>query len=65
MIDHDRLFKELLFNFFPEFIKLFSLEISAYWERDSIEFLPQEVLTDVTEGERKILDIVLQASVRN
>lgn len=27
--------------------------------------MPQEVLTDVTEGERKILDIVLQASVRN
>ncbi|MEH2157898.1 DUF4351 domain-containing protein [Nostoc sp.] len=65
MIDHDRLFKELLSNFFPEFIELFFPDISAYWERDSIEFLPQEVFTDVTEGERKILDIVLQASVRN
>jgi len=65
MIDHDRLFKELLSNFFPEFIELFFPDISAYWERDSIEFLPQEVFTDVTEGERKILDIVLQASVRS
>jgi len=65
MIDHDRLFKELLSNFFPEFIELFFPDISAYWERDSIEFLPQEIFTDVTEGERKILDIVLQASVRN
>ncbi|MBD2604300.1 DUF4351 domain-containing protein [Scytonema hofmannii FACHB-248] len=65
MIDHDRLFKELLSNFFPEFIELFFPDISAYWERDSIEFLPQEVFTDVTEGERKILDIVLQVSVRN
>ncbi|MEH1936648.1 MAG: DUF4351 domain-containing protein [Nostoc sp.] len=65
MIDHDRLFKELLSNFFPEFIELFFPDISAYWERDSIEFLPQEIFTDVTEGERKILDIVLQVSVRN
>ncbi|MBN3922330.1 DUF4351 domain-containing protein [Nostoc sp. NMS4] len=73
MIDHEcasrtlreRLFKELLSNFFPEFIELFFPDISAYWERDSIEFLPQEVFTDVTEGERKILDIVLQVSVRN
>ncbi|MEH1873588.1 DUF4351 domain-containing protein [Nostoc sp.] len=65
MIDHDRLFKELISNFFPEFIELFFPDISAYWERDSIEFLPQEIFTDVTEGERKILDIVLQVSVRN
>ncbi|MBN3896465.1 MAG: DUF4351 domain-containing protein [Nostoc sp. NOS(2021)] len=65
MIDHDRLFKELLSNFLPEFIELFFPDISAYLERDSIEFLPQEIFTDVTEGERKILDIVLQVSVRN
>ncbi|OCQ89683.1 flagellar assembly protein H [Nostoc sp. MBR 210] len=65
MIDHDRLFKELLSNFFPEFIELFFPDVSAYWERDSIEFLPQEVFTDVTEGERKILDIVTKISFRN
>lgn len=65
MIDHDRLFKELLSNFFPEFIELFFPDVSAYWERDSIEFLPQEVFTDVTEGERKILDIVTKVSFRN
>ncbi len=65
MIDHDRLFKELLSNFFPEFIELFFPDVSAYWEPDSIEFLPQEVFTDVTEGERKILDIVVKAKLRN
>jgi hypothetical protein len=65
MIDHDRLFKELLTNFFPEFIKLFFHDVSQHWERDSIEFLPQEIFTDVTEGEKKILDIVVKAKLRN
>ncbi|GBE90477.1 DUF4351 domain-containing protein [Nostoc cycadae] len=65
MIDHDRLFKELLSNFFPEFIELFFPDVSAYWERDSIEFLPQEVFTDVTEGERKILDVAAKVTFRN
>ncbi len=65
MIDHDRLFKELLSNFFPEFIELFFPTISTYWERESIEFLPQEIFTDVTEGEKKILDIVVKAKFRN
>jgi hypothetical protein len=64
MIDHDRLFKELLSNFFPEFIELFFPDISAEWERDSVQFLPLEVITDVTEGEKKILDIVVQASLK-
>jgi hypothetical protein len=62
MIDHDRLFKELLTNFFPEFIELFFPDISAYWKRDSLEFLPQEVFTDVTQGERKVVDLVVKAS---
>ncbi|HLO87694.1 MAG TPA: DUF4351 domain-containing protein [Nostocaceae cyanobacterium] len=65
MIDHDRLFKELLTNFFPDFIELFFPEITTYWEQNSLEFLPQEVFTDVTEGERKILDLVVKASFRN
>lgn len=64
MIDHDR-FKELLSNFFCEFIELFFPTISTYWERESIEFLPQEIFTDVTEGEKKILDIVVKAKFRN
>jgi len=65
MIDHDRLFKELLTNFFPEFIQLFFPEISANWNPDSIEFLPQEVITDVTQGEKKIIDLIVKASWKN
>jgi len=65
MIDHDRLFKELLSNFFPEFIELFFPDVSAYWDRNSLEFLPQEMFSDITEGERKIVDLLVRAAFRN
>jgi len=65
MIDHDRLFKELLSNFFPEFLELFFPDVTAYLERDSLTFLPQEVFTDVTAGNRKIADLVVQAEFSN
>lgn len=61
MIDHDRLFKELLSNFFPEFLALFFPNVTAYLEPESLTFLPQEVFTDVTSGNRKIADLVVQA----
>jgi predicted transposase YdaD len=58
MIDHDRLFKELLSTFFWEFLKLFLPEVVSQIERDSIQFLPQEVFTDVTSGEKKEIDLL-------
>ena len=57
MIDHDRLFKELLTTFFVEFLELFLPEVLAYLERDSIQFLDKEVFTDVTVGERYEADL--------
>jgi hypothetical protein len=58
MIDHDRLFKELLTTFFVEFLELFFPEVVAYIERDALEFLDKEVFTDVTSGERYEADII-------
>ncbi len=52
MIDHDRLFKELLSTFFPEFVDLFLPDVRAYLKRDSLGFLNPEIFTDVTSGER-------------
>ncbi|MBD2538609.1 DUF4351 domain-containing protein [Coleofasciculus sp. FACHB-SPT36] len=64
MIDHDRLFKELLTTFFGEFIELFLPEVATYLERDSIEFLDKEVFTDVTAGERYEADLIVKAEFR-
>lgn len=64
MIDHDRLFKELLTTFFVEFIELFLPEVAAYLEEDSIEFIDKEVFTDVTAGEKYEADLVVKARFR-
>jgi len=64
MINHDRLFKELLSTFFPEFVELFLPDVAEYLEPNSIVFLSQEIFTDVTLGERYEADLVVQAKFR-
>ncbi len=64
MIDHGRLFKELLSTFFWEFVELFLPKVAVYLERDSIFFLNQEVFTDVTSGERREVDLLAQVKFR-
>jgi len=65
MINHDRLFKELISTFFIEFIELFFPEILNYLEPDSIAFLETEIFTDVTAGERYEADLLVQAKFQN
>ncbi len=64
MIDHDRLFKELLSTFFVEFLELFFPEIVAYLEPGSISLENIEVFTDVTAGERYEADLIAKAQFR-
>ena len=63
-IDHDRLFKELISTFFIEFIDLFLPEVAIDIDRNSIQFLPETVLTDVTKGEKKIIDLLAKVKYR-
>jgi hypothetical protein len=60
MIDHDRLFKELISTFFVEFLDLFLPQVVSQIDRDSIQFLPQDVFTDITSGEKKEIDLLAQ-----
>src|SRR5881296_1733515 len=64
MIDHDRLFKELLTNFFAEFVELFLPEMAAYLDKKSLVFLDKEIFTDVTSGEKHEVDVVARAKFR-
>ena len=65
MIDHDRLFKELITTFFIEFLELFFPQVLAYTDVSSIEFLDKEIFTDVTEGEEYVTDILVKARFTN
>jgi hypothetical protein len=60
-INHDQLFKELLTNFFVEFLELFFPSVLEYLDTDSIQFVDKELFTDVIGGEKKIMDIVALA----
>lgn len=64
MIDHDRLFKELLSTFLVEFIELFLPEMMAYIETESITFLDKELFTDVTAGEKYETDLLAQVQFK-
>lgn len=64
MIDHDRLFKELLSTFFVEFLELFFPQVLAYLEQDSISLENTEIFTDVTAGERYEADFIAKARFR-
>ena len=60
-IDHDQLFKQLFSTFFLEFLDLFARELAHNIDRNSLEFLPQEYFTDLIEGERRAMDLVVRA----
>jgi len=57
MIDHDRLFKELLSTFFIDFLDLFIPEIASTIAPNSIVFLQQEYFADLVEGGEKVIDL--------
>ena len=63
-IDHDRLFKELLESFFAEFLALFFPEAHAAVDLSHLRFLQQEVFTDVTAGEKHVVDILAETKLR-
>ncbi|MGG6270115.1 Rpn family recombination-promoting nuclease/putative transposase [Leptolyngbya sp. AN03gr2] len=59
-IDHDRLFKELISTFFLEFLELFLPELRSTIDPNSIRFLQQEYFADLTAGEEKIIDLLVE-----
>jgi predicted transposase/invertase (TIGR01784 family) len=64
-IDHDQLFKQLLSTFFLDFLDLFVPELAINIDRDNLEFLPQEYFTDIVEGERRAMDLVVRVNLRH
>jgi predicted transposase YdaD len=63
-VKHDRLFKELLETFFVEFVELFFLEAYKAMDLEHIKFLQQELFTDVTRGDKHIVDILVETRLK-
>jgi hypothetical protein len=64
-MNHDQLFKELLREFFVEFLELLAPEAAEYVDRGHIEFLDKEVFANVTSGERHEADLVVKTRFRD
>lgn len=58
------MFKELLTNFFMEFVEAFLPDVAAYLDPASFEFINNEVFTDVTAGEKHEVDVLVKARFR-
>jgi hypothetical protein len=64
MVDHDRLFKQLLSTFFVEFLELFVPELARGVEPGSAEFLEKENFTDALAGDHHVVDLLARVRVR-
>jgi predicted transposase YdaD len=64
-IDHDRLFKELLENYFAEFMQLFFPIAAQAINLKQIKFLQQEIFTDITAGEKHQVDILVETRLKD
>jgi hypothetical protein len=63
-LDHDRLFKQLIQTFFLDFLELFAPDLFAQILPETLEFLPQEYFTDLLEGERKAIDLLVKVQLQ-
>jgi predicted transposase YdaD len=64
-MDHDHLFKELLTNFFREFVELFLPDVAAYMEPGPVQFLDKEVFTDLASADRHEVDLLARVRFRD
>jgi hypothetical protein len=63
-MDHDALFKQLLTEFFVEFLELFAPDLAAELEPDSLTFLDKETFGELLDPDRREADLVVQARLR-
>jgi hypothetical protein len=60
-MDHDQLFKELLHAVFVDFLELFLPDVLKYPDVNSIEFVEQESFSEITERDKRSVDLLIKA----
>ncbi|WP_342514794.1 hypothetical protein MKY34_08730 [Sporosarcina sp. FSL K6-1522] len=63
-VKHDQIFKELIYNFFIEFLDVFFPEVHAGIDFKSIKPLSEELYTDLIKGENRRVDIIIEAKLK-
>ena len=63
-MDHDQLFKELLRACFVDFLELFLPEVLRYLDTQSLEFIEQESFSEIAEGQKRSVDLLVKARFR-
>lgn len=63
-IDHDRLFKELLSEFFVDFLALFLPEVHAAMDPASVVLLDKEIFTGAHDNRRLLADLAVRLRYR-
>lgn len=63
-VKHDQIFKELINNFFVEFLDVFFPEVHAGIDFESVKPLSEELYTDLIKGENRRVDIVIEAKLK-
>lgn len=64
-IDHDHIFKQLVEAFFREFLELFCPVEATQIDFRHVEFLREELFTEVRGGRRKRLDLVAKVQMKS
>ncbi|WP_075980741.1 RpnC/YadD family protein [Bacillus massilinigeriensis] len=64
-IHHDQLFKQLIHTFFAEFLEAFFPAVYEHIDFSSIRALPEEMFTDLLEGESRRADIIIETKLKN
>ena len=63
-INHDQIFKNLIQEFFKEFMEGFLPEIAEEIDFSCVEFLKDEFFSDLTKGRKKLLDLVAKVRLK-
>ena len=61
---HDQFFKELIHEFFDEFLEAFFPDVHHHIDFSSIKPLSEEVFTDLLKGKSRRADIVVEAKLK-
>lgn len=64
LTDHDRRFKELLHNFFDEFLQAFFPEVFQSLDLKHKKFLSEELFPDIIEGDKKRVDVIAETKYK-